>query len=164
DLGDEHRRDGQRLGDSEPRGGHRMVPLRHGQPGGVQRQLRCARARERRRFARCGLHVGRVQPDAHRSYTRDDLLLLRHRLALGGGSNAVAFSQSIAGLAPATTYYYCAIASNAVGTSFGSVFSLLTPAAPTVTTSAATSLTISTATLSGFANPNLDPATGWFRY
>ena len=34
------------------------------------------------------------------------------------------------GLTPATTYYYCAIASNTVGTSFGTVQSFTTDAAP----------------------------------
>ncbi len=84
--------------------------------------------------------------------------------ALGAGSSAVAYSQGITGLAAGTTYYYCAIASNAAGTGFGTVMSFTTVAAPSVTTSAATSVTNTAATLNGSANPNLGTATGWFRY
>ena len=65
---------------------------------------------------------------------------LRHARArqpaarLGAGSGAVAYAQALTGLTPNTTYYYCAIASNAVGTAFGAVLSFTTPAPPSVTT------------------------------
>ncbi|EYF04549.1 beta strand repeat-containing protein [Chondromyces apiculatus] len=84
--------------------------------------------------------------------------------SLGSGSSAVAYSQAITGLAASTTYYYCAIAQNAVGTSFGAVLSFSTPAAPSVTTVAASNVTATGATLNGAANPNGSAATGWFRY
>jgi MYXO-CTERM domain-containing protein len=84
--------------------------------------------------------------------------------SLGAGGSAVAYSQAITGLTSSTTYYFCAIASNAVGTGFGTVLSFTTAAAPTVTTAAATAVTSSAATLNGSANPNLLTATGWFRY
>ena len=84
--------------------------------------------------------------------------------SLGAGSNAVSYSQPVTGLLPATTYYYCAIAQNAVGTSFGAVLSFTTTSAPTVTTGAATAVAGTTATLNGTANPNLVATTGWFRY
>ncbi len=84
--------------------------------------------------------------------------------SLGSGSSAVAYSQAVTGLTPATTYYYCAIAQNAVGTSFGAVLSFTTAATPAVTTAAATAITSTGATLNGSANPNLLTATGWFRY
>src|SRR5262249_40984935 len=63
-----------------------------------------------------------------------------------------------------TTYYYCAIAQNAVGMSFGSVVSFTTPTPPAVTTNAASSLTSTSAYLNGAANPNGAATTGWFRY
>ena len=50
--------------------------------------------------------------------------------ALGSGSSPVDYSQAITGLSPATTYYFCAIASNAGGKSFGSVLSFTTASAP----------------------------------
>ncbi|MBE7451667.1 MAG: hypothetical protein HS111_23080 [Kofleriaceae bacterium] len=84
--------------------------------------------------------------------------------ALGSGTTSQVFSQAIAGLSPATTYYVCAIAQNAVGTSVGAVVSFTTPAPPTVTTTAATSIGNTTATLNGSANPNRATTTGWFRY
>jgi len=85
--------------------------------------------------------------------------------ALGSGTSGVGYSNAISGLSSNTTYYVCAIASNPSGTSFGAVVSFntsLTP--PTVTTSAATSVTSSSATLNGSANPNGNATTAWFRY
>ncbi|HRI05200.1 MAG TPA: FG-GAP-like repeat-containing protein, partial [Pyrinomonadaceae bacterium] len=84
--------------------------------------------------------------------------------ALGSGTSAVAFNQAITGLTGATTYFYCAIAQNSIGTGFGAVLSFSTPDAPTVTTNAATSVTSTSATLNAAANPNSDATTGWFRY
>ena len=85
--------------------------------------------------------------------------------ALGAGSTPVAYSQAISGLAPATTYYYCAIVNNTEGTGFGPILSFTTLAAPpTANTTAATALTGTTATLNGNGNPNGASATGWFRY
>jgi MYXO-CTERM domain-containing protein len=83
---------------------------------------------------------------------------------LGSGSSAVAYAQALTGLAPSSTYYYCAIAANGVGTAFGDVLSFTTPAAPTVTTAAATAITGTGAALNGSANPNMADATGYFRY
>jgi hypothetical protein len=77
--------------------------------------------------------------------------------SLGSGGSAVAYSQPISGLSPGTTYYFCAIAQNTAGTSFGAVLSFTTspsPPAPTVTTQAASALTSSSATLNGTVNPN----------
>jgi hypothetical protein len=46
--------------------------------------------------------------------------------SLGSGVSSVNYSQSISGLAASTTYYYCAIANNIIGTSTGSVSSFTT--------------------------------------
>lgn len=46
--------------------------------------------------------------------------------SLGAGSDAVAFDEVITGLTPGTTYYFCAIASNAIGTTFGAITSQAT--------------------------------------
>ncbi len=83
---------------------------------------------------------------------------------LGSSTGSVPFSQSISGLSTNTTYYYCAIASNAEGTSFGAVLSFLTPGAPTVTTTAVTALLPTSATLNGVGYAGGAPAGGWFRY
>ena len=87
--------------------------------------------------------------------------------ALGAGSSPVSFSEAITGLAANTTYYYCAIADNPSGMSFGNLLTFTTPAAPpvpSVTTNAATTVTALTATLNGAGNPNGSATTGWFRY
>ncbi len=84
--------------------------------------------------------------------------------SLGSGTAPVAFSQSLSGLSPGTTYYYCAIAANTVGTGLGGVRSFTTQSAPTVRTLAATPVTATTATLNGSANPNGYATSGWFRY
>ena len=52
-----------------------------------------------------------------------------------------------------TTYYYCAIAQNGVGTAFGGVLQLTTPAAPSVTTDPATGVTASGATIHSRRRP-----------
>jgi hypothetical protein len=85
--------------------------------------------------------------------------------SLGSGTSPVSYSRAISGLTPGTTYYYCAIARNSEGTTFGPVLSFTTPAsAPAATTSSATSLTGTSAQLNGDGNPGGDAATGWFRY
>ncbi|MBK6749026.1 MAG: hypothetical protein IPG67_03200 [Acidobacteria bacterium] len=84
--------------------------------------------------------------------------------ALGSGTSPQNYAQALSGLVTGTTYYFCAIASNAAGTSFGTLLSFTTPAPPTVTTNAATNITSGGATLNGAANPNRDPAFGYFRY
>jgi YHS domain-containing protein len=84
--------------------------------------------------------------------------------ALGSGSTSVAYAELITGLTQGVTYYFCALASNAIGTTPGPLLSFTTPAAPTVTTSAATSVLGSTATFNGAANPNRATTTAWFRY
>src|SRR5262249_58293365 len=59
---------------------------------------------------------------------------------LGAGNSAVPFNQALTSLAQGTTYYYCAIASNSAGTSFGGLTTVVTATKPTVTTNAASSI------------------------
>jgi hypothetical protein len=84
--------------------------------------------------------------------------------SLGSGISSTPFSQAISGLVPGTTYFYCAIAQNAVGTGFGSVQQFTTPLPPTVTTNAASGIANTSAQLNGSGTPNGSATTGWFRY
>jgi hypothetical protein len=85
--------------------------------------------------------------------------------ALGAGTSSVEFSQDVISLSPGTTFYYCAIAENALGKRFGDLLSLTTgPALPSVTTAAPTNVTNDSAVLNGSAVPNGAAATGWLRY
>jgi hypothetical protein len=81
------------------------------------------------------------------------------------GNGSQTFTQDIVGLAAGTTYYYCGIGQNGVGTTLGPPLSFTTLiAAPAVTTNAPTSVTGTSALLQGVASPNGASATGWFRY
>lgn len=86
--------------------------------------------------------------------------------SIGSGTSSVNYVRNISGLSGNTTYYVCAIASNAGGTGFGAVQTFTTAAqpVPTVTTNAVSSIAITTATLNALGNPNGATATGWFRY
>jgi hypothetical protein len=61
------------------------------------------------------------------------------------------YSKALSGLTVATTYYYCAFATNSAGTAIGEVmsFTLLDIVPPTVQTNAASSITATGATLNG---------------
>ena len=83
---------------------------------------------------------------------------------LGSGTSATAHSQSISGLSPATTYYFCSIVQTAEGTAYGSVLSFVTQGVPTASTQAASAISSTAATLNGTGDPNGSSATGWFRY
>jgi phosphodiesterase/alkaline phosphatase D-like protein len=84
--------------------------------------------------------------------------------SLGSGTTLQSYNRSISNLSSGTTYYYCAIVSTSEGLDYGEVFTFTTLDAPIVTTSAATQVTASSATLNGFADPNGSSTTGWFRY
>ncbi len=76
---------------------------------------------------------------------------------VGAGSADNSVSATITGLTLGTTYYYRVSATNASGTQKGAIASFTTAlpnSPPTVTTNAATSVTISSATLNGTVIPN----------
>ncbi len=83
---------------------------------------------------------------------------------LGAGSTDVAFSETLAGLAPGTTVHFCALANNAAGMAWGDVIAVTTPAAPEVATLDATSVNTARATLQATVDPNLADTGAWFRY
>ncbi len=86
---------------------------------------------------------------------------------LGSGTGYVSYSEGVASLSDVTPYYYCAIAENSEGKSFGGIATFTTGATaspPTVVTNSATNVSTSTMTLNGSANPNGSSSSGWFRY
>jgi len=75
-------------------------------------------------------------------------------------------SATVDDLAPATTYHYRLVATNAAGTAQGADGILTTAPAvvPVVATGAATGFSATSATLNGSVNPNGRPATWYFEY
>lgn len=73
--------------------------------------------------------------------------------ALGAGGKGVGANAPITGLAAGTTYHYRVVAKNTTGKSEGPDHTLTTQGAPIVSTGEATSITRTTATLSGTVNP-----------
>ena len=85
--------------------------------------------------------------------------------ALGSGTTSVPVTAALSGLTSGTTYYFRVAASNAAGTTKGSILTFNTTAvAPTVTTNAASSITISGAMVNGGVNPNGQSTTAWFEW
>ena len=87
--------------------------------------------------------------------------------ALGSGTTSQAVTAALSGLSSGTTYYFRVAASNSAGTVKGSIASFSTTAAaaaPTVTTNAATSVTVNSATLNGGVNPNGRSTNAWFEW
>ena len=81
------------------------------------------------------------------------------------GSTDTAVSYSLTGLTPNTTYTYHVIGTSAVGTAQGADVSFTTVAqAPSVTTVAASAITIDGATLNGTVNAQNDSTTVSFEY
>ncbi|MGD2085938.1 MAG: SBBP repeat-containing protein [Candidatus Aminicenantes bacterium] len=71
------------------------------------------------------------------------------------GTGTGTFTSAITGLAPGTTYHVRAYATNSVGTSYGSDVNFTTNAeAPTVTTTAVSNITLTTATSGGNVTDN----------
>jgi phosphodiesterase/alkaline phosphatase D-like protein len=84
---------------------------------------------------------------------------------VGSGASPVSVNAILTGLAPFTTYHYRLSGTNAGGTTQGSDQTFTTAAMlPTVTTTAATSVTSTGATLNGTVNPNGAPTTYSFEY
>jgi hypothetical protein len=80
-------------------------------------------------------------------------------------STSVNINAILSGLSANKTYHYRTVAYNSAGTSYGSDVSFTTTTAlPTVTTSAATLLTSSGATMNGTVNPNGSSATAYFQW
>ena len=82
----------------------------------------------------------------------------------GSGTGNAAVSASLTPLAAGTTYHYRVVATNAGGTSRGADGIFTTPSAPVATTGAATSVTVSSATLTGTVDPNGRATTWYFEY
>ncbi len=83
----------------------------------------------------------------------------------GAGNGTLYTSTGTASpLTPGTTYHYRAVGLNSLGTGLGSDLTFTTLAPPTVTTSPATSITSTNATLNGTVNPNGAATTAYFRY
>jgi phosphodiesterase/alkaline phosphatase D-like protein len=87
----------------------------------------------------------------------------------GAGTALVAASVSVPNLQPLTKYFFRMNAQNQFGTANGAIVSFTTlgpaaPSAPTVTTSDASNIATSSATLHGRVNPNGDPTSYWFEY
>ncbi len=77
--------------------------------------------------------------------------------SIGSGTSAVPVTAALTGLAPATTYYYEAVATSAAGTADGSILNFTTAASaspPAATTESATAVTSTTAMLNGSVNSN----------
>jgi hypothetical protein len=83
--------------------------------------------------------------------------------ALGTGAAGVAISQGITGLTPNTTYHFRAVGQNETDTVYGADLSFSTPALPPVVSiCSASNVTLTSATLTGTANPNGASGTAWF--
>ena len=84
---------------------------------------------------------------------------------IGSGTTVLPITGNAPGLSGGQTYYYQIQASNSAGPASGSISYFTTPpAAPTVTTGAATSVTSSSAYLNGTVNPNGAETSYWFFY
>lgn len=92
------------------------------------------------------------------------------QLIVGSNNSNNAVSYFIYNLSANNTYYFRAVAQNSAGTTYGNVLSFATftsPAMnwnPTVTTISANSISINSATLNSWVNPNNSSTTVWFEY
>jgi hypothetical protein len=88
--------------------------------------------------------------------------------AVGSGTAAVSISAPLSGLSCGTVYHFRAVGTNADGTVNGSDMTLTTsacaPPPPTVTTSAVSGITQTSATLAGTVDPNGTSTNVYFQY
>jgi hypothetical protein len=84
--------------------------------------------------------------------------------SVGAGTSAAGVSAALSGLHSGTTYHYRIVATNSAGTSRGldAVFTTLVP--PVASTSSASSVSTSSATLNGSVDANGRATTYWFEY
>jgi hypothetical protein len=87
----------------------------------------------------------------------------------GHGTSIVKVSANLSGLRPLTKYYFRLNVQNQYGTFISTVLTFTTtgpsaPNQPTVTTTSATNVATSSATLNGRVNPNGASTTYWFEY
>ncbi len=80
------------------------------------------------------------------------------------GDSAVSVNAALTGLATGTVFHYRVVATNSAGTTNGMDQALVTGAAPTVSTDAATDVTTTSSTLRATVNPNGLSATVKFQY
>jgi YHS domain-containing protein len=84
---------------------------------------------------------------------------------IGSGTSYVSNSMPVTDLNHGTTYYFCAVAYNSDGTTYGNVLSFTTNLVPpTVTTNNATSIGIYSANLNSTVNPNGLSTTVYYKY
>jgi hypothetical protein len=86
---------------------------------------------------------------------------------LGSGTTASVISANISGLSAGTQYYWEVVAQNSTGTTNGAILSFATTTAvqnPTVLTGSASTITSTSATLSGTVTPNGADTNAWFLY
>ena len=86
--------------------------------------------------------------------------------SVGNGAAGVAFDYTFTGLAAGTTYHYRVVAMSTAGTTNGAdgIFTTSPSAAPTATTSAASSVGSTSVTLNGAVDPNGQATTWYFEY
>ena len=85
--------------------------------------------------------------------------------SIGSGVVDVVISEDLAGLSPSTMYYFRLASQNSAGTRKGAILSFSTSSKlPAATTSIASLVTVSSATLSGSVNPNGASTTAYFKW
>src|SRR5438128_3251964 len=82
----------------------------------------------------------------------------------GSGTSPVAVSAPVTGLTSGRTYHFRLVGTSDAGTSRGADQTFLASAAPTITTTAASSVKDSSATLNASVNPNGQATTVYFEY
>lgn len=82
----------------------------------------------------------------------------------GSGTSSKAVSTTVSGLTPGRTYHFRFVATSSAGTTLGADATFVTAEAPAVTTSTASSIGSTSATLNGKVDPNGRSTTYYFDY